>query len=209
MIADVCNSAVRSTEIDLVVIGIVYKPDKPASRRFVKEAVVDLTIDLRFHHREFFRRNTELLQKSGLCNAGGVSFAYVACLRQHAVPLFRVTALLPHPFVKRVAAGPGQTVQITDGTLLIPGQKIPVTVFSVMVVSSRDQWIFDPVAADEEPAAYLDYVGSESKYVRTDLLGKIKAEPERYHVLTLSTCSTYLDENRTIVLAAYELTDKS
>lgn len=74
---------------------------------------------------------------------------------------------------------------------------------------SRDQWIFDPVAADEEPAAYLDYVGSESKYVRTDLLGKIKAEPERYHVLTLSTCSTYLDENRTIVLAAYELTDKS
>ncbi len=97
----------------------------------------------------------------------------------------------------------------TDGMLLIPGQKIPVTVFSVMVVSSRDQWIFDPVAADEEPAAYLDYVSSESKYVRTDLLGKIKAEPERYHVLTLSTCSTYLDENRTIVLAAYELTDKS
>ena len=30
-----------------------------------------------------------------------------------------------HPFVKRVAAGPGQTVQITDGTLLIDGVPAP------------------------------------------------------------------------------------
>jgi signal peptidase I len=30
-----------------------------------------------------------------------------------------------HPFLKRVAAGPGQTVQITDGTLLIDGVPAP------------------------------------------------------------------------------------
>lgn len=92
----------------------------------------------------------------------------------------------------------------TTGTLLLPGKNIPVTVLSVMVVKDTDTWVFDPAAADDDPAGFLNYIRSSSKYVHTDSLDNIQADPQDWHILTLSTCSSDQEDDRTVVFAAYQ-----
>lgn len=97
--------------------------------------------------------------------------------------------------------------QNTTGTLMIPGQSIPVHVLSVQVVSDRDTWIFDPVAADSDPSGFLDYIESNAKYIHSSVLKRVREDLAQYHILVLSTCSSYQEDDRTVVLAAYQLPD--
>ena len=92
----------------------------------------------------------------------------------------------------------------TTGTLMIPGQSIPLSVLSVMVVGDTDPWVFDPAAADQDPDGFLSYVEENAKYLHADVLEEVQNNPKKVHVLALSTCSTDEEDDRTIVLAAYE-----
>ncbi len=99
--------------------------------------------------------------------------------------------------------------QNTTGTLMIPGQSIPVHVLSVQVVSDRDTWIFDPVAADADASGFLDYIENNAKYIHTSVLKRVRADLDQYHILVLSTCSSYQEDDRTVVLAAYQLPESN
>lgn len=92
----------------------------------------------------------------------------------------------------------------TTGTLMIPGQSIPLSVLSVMVVGDTDHWVFDPAAADQDPDGFLSYVEENAKYLHADVLEEVQNNPKKVHVLALSTCSSDEEDDRTIVLAAYE-----
>ena len=92
----------------------------------------------------------------------------------------------------------------TTGTLMIPGQSIPLSVLSVMVVGDTDPWVFDPAAADQDPDGFLSYVEENAKYLHADVLEEVQNNPKKVHVLALSTCSSDEEDDRTIVLAAYE-----
>ncbi|MCC6094562.1 MAG: class B sortase [Eubacterium sp.] len=93
----------------------------------------------------------------------------------------------------------------TTGTLLIPGKKIPVSVLSVMVVKDTDSWVFDPVAADEDPSGFLQYLETGARYVHADTLAQVREDPASWHILTLSTCSSDQEDDRTVVFAAYQI----
>ena len=80
----------------------------------------------------------------------------------------------------------------TTGTLMIPGQSIPLSVLSVMVVDG-----------------FLSYVEENAKYLHADVLEEVQNNPKKVHVLALSTCSTDEEDDRTIVLAAYETSESN
>ena len=96
----------------------------------------------------------------------------------------------------------------TTGTLMIPGQSIPLSVLSVMVVGDTDPWVFDP-AADQDPDGFLSYVEENAKYLHADVLEEVQNNPKKIHVLALSTCSSDEEDDRTIVLAAYETSESN
>jgi sortase B len=95
--------------------------------------------------------------------------------------------------------------QNETGTLLLPGKKIPVTVVAVMVADDTDPWVFDPAAADENPAGYLSYIASNAKYVHSETLMAVGSDTGSQHLLTLSTCSSDQEDDRTVVIASYQI----
>lgn len=97
----------------------------------------------------------------------------------------------------------------TAGTLMIPGQSIPLSVLSVMVVGDTDPWVFDPAAADQDPDGFLTYVEESAKYLQTDVLEEVQNDSAEVHVLALSTCSSDEEDDRTVVLAAYEVPESN
>ena len=97
--------------------------------------------------------------------------------------------------------------QNTTGTLLIPDKKISLHVLAVQVVSDWDSWIFDPASADADPSGFLDYIESNAKYIHSSVLKRVKKNLDKYHILVLSTCSSHQEDDRTVVLAAYQFSD--
>ena len=78
---------------------------------------------------------------------------------------------------------------------------------SVLVVGDTDPWVFDPAAADENPDGFLSYVEQNARYLHSSVLDEVRNDPQKYHVLVLSTCSSDEEDDRTIVMAVYETPD--
>ena len=91
----------------------------------------------------------------------------------------------------------------TTGTLLLPGKKLPVTVVAVMVVEDNDAWVFDPAAVDDDPQGYLSYISTNARYSNASALNSVVSDPNATHLLTLSTCSSDQERDRTAVIVSY------
>ena len=86
------------------------------------------------------------------------------------------------------------------GLLILPDRTYQLEVFSCMLVSASDKYIFEPNHTRGVITELLDYVEKNSMYLHEDVLQQVR-ESKNLKILALSTCSSEFTDARTIVLA--------
>lgn len=89
----------------------------------------------------------------------------------------------------------------STGTLITPEGTYELEIFACLVVGAGEDRIFDVDLWQDDIQELLDFVRTDSLFVREDWLSKLEAM-DNPRILACSTCSSEFTDARTIILAA-------